>query len=228
MQLGQTLAGLTLQSDGLELRQALLDRADMDAAIAAVARASSPASGIRRADEKYPALAAIARNIRVRQLAEHLLGDRPRFIRAIWFDKTPDKNWSVSWHQDKTIVASRRVERPDWGPWTFKDRRLHVQPPQDVLDAVVTIRLHFDPATHTNGCLQVLAGSHRHGTLTPEQIQTYVRTGQPIACIADAGDAIAMRPLVLHASHRTTVPSHRRILHLEFGSDRVFQTYHWL
>jgi ectoine hydroxylase-related dioxygenase (phytanoyl-CoA dioxygenase family) len=37
-------------------------------------------------------------------------------------------------------------------------------------------------------------------------------------CIAAAGDALLMRPLLLHASSRSTSPNNRRVLHIEYAA----------
>ena len=56
-------------------------------------------------------------------VGEVLRGDS-HLVRAIFFDKTPEKNWFVSWHQDKTVALNRRVEMEGWGPWSSKGRCL--------------------------------------------------------------------------------------------------------
>ncbi|MEO1132549.1 MAG: phytanoyl-CoA dioxygenase family protein [Cyanobacteria bacterium J06639_1] len=225
-----SLAELTFRDDGLELRRSLLSPSDIKTAIAALTRFSTtlPAHGIRNADVKIPEIAWIARGDRVLTYAETLLGNRPRLVRAIAFDKTPARNWAVTWHQDKTIATRQQAELSGWEPWTVKDGTLHVQPPRFVLDAMATLRIHLDPADLENGCLQAIAGSHVKGILSPEAIARSTRKSRPIACVADAGDAIAMRPLTLHASRKATRPSHRRVLHLEYGSDRVFQPFEFI
>ena len=36
--------------------------------------------------------------------------------RAILFDKTPDSNWKVPWHQDVAIAVAARHDEPGFGP----------------------------------------------------------------------------------------------------------------
>jgi hypothetical protein len=38
-----------------------------------------------------------------------------------------------------------------------------------------------------------------------------------VSCAVEAGDALLMRPLLLHASSRSTRATHRRVLHLEYA-----------
>jgi hypothetical protein len=41
-------------------------------------------------------------------------------VRAILFDKSADQNWSLGWHQDRTIVVRRRIDMDGFGPWSIK------------------------------------------------------------------------------------------------------------
>jgi ectoine hydroxylase-related dioxygenase (phytanoyl-CoA dioxygenase family) len=38
-------------------------------------------------------------------------------------------------------------------------------------------------------------------------------------CCLHAGDALVMRPLLLHASSPSRKPDHRRVIHLEFAAE---------
>jgi hypothetical protein len=49
----------------------------------------------------------------------HMPGD-PRPVRAILFNKSPDANWLVGWHQDLTIAVRERRDVPGYGPWSIK------------------------------------------------------------------------------------------------------------
>jgi len=81
-----------------------------------------------------PHIAALAAAPALRQFAAVVLGNSCFTVRALFFDKTPDANWKVVWHQDLTIAAQQRVDVPGYGPWTEKGGVPHVQPPIDVLE----------------------------------------------------------------------------------------------
>lgn len=49
--------------------------------------------------------------------AKNYLSGEPEVVRVIVFDKTPDKNWLVTWHQDKTISVSDKKEIEGYAPW---------------------------------------------------------------------------------------------------------------
>jgi ectoine hydroxylase-related dioxygenase (phytanoyl-CoA dioxygenase family) len=113
-----------------------------------------------------------------------------RPVRSILFDKTPDQNWAVSWHQDLTIALERRVDVPGYGPWSVKDGVVHAQGPVELLEKMVTVRIHLDDTPAENGALRVIPGSHRHGRLSDEAAEELARQPEAI-CTANAGDASA-------------------------------------
>ncbi|MBW8302999.1 MAG: phytanoyl-CoA dioxygenase family protein, partial [Brevundimonas sp.] len=84
-------------------------------------------------------------------------------VRAVMFDKSPAANWSVAWHQDRTVPVRERREVEGFGPWSLKDGVPHVAPPIDVLARMVTLRLHLDEVDADNAPLRVAIGSHRLG-----------------------------------------------------------------
>jgi hypothetical protein len=42
---------------------------------------------------------------RIGRLAQNFLGQSSRAVRAVMFDKSPDANWALGWHQDRTIAV---------------------------------------------------------------------------------------------------------------------------
>ncbi len=172
---------------------------------------------LRNALVVAPSLRTIAESDSVRELAINALEADDAFAtRAIVFDKNPDANWRVRWHQDTSIAVESRIELPGFGPWSEKAGVLHVRPPADVLAHMITVRLGLDDCSNEDGPLLVLPGSHNRGFLDSGQIETLRRAVEPVACTGNAGDAVLMRPLLLHASSQATRPTHRRVLHLEF------------
>jgi hypothetical protein len=133
-------------------------------------------------------------------------------VRSILFDKRPGANWNVAWPQDLTITVRERREAEGFGPWSTKDGTPHVQAPAALLERMLTLRLHLDDTGSANGALRVYPGSHRHGRLDPPF------QGEEVLCEARAGDALLMRPLLLHASSKSTDAARlRRVIHIEFA-----------
>ncbi len=173
--------------------------------------------GIRNAEKKFDCIAKLANSEKIIAQARSILGAEPQLVRAIFFDKNPEKNWLVSWHQDKTVSVNKKHYIDGWGPWSIKDNTHHVQPNESVLNDMVTFRIHLDDSNADNGCLKVIANSHLHGVLKQADIDALVEESEFIECEANAGDMLIMRPLILHASSKAINPSHRRVIHLEFS-----------
>jgi len=174
-----------------------------------------------------PEVTALAHSDRLLNLIRPHLPAEPQPVRAIYFDKSAEANWGVPWHQDLTIALRARAEAAGFGPWSTKEGIPHVQPPAELLARMLTLRLHLDNTDESNGSLRVLPGSHRQGRLTSARIQE-LRAQQPdFLCAAATGDALLMRPLLLHASGRSTSPRHRRILHLEYAGFTLPEGLEW-
>jgi ectoine hydroxylase-related dioxygenase (phytanoyl-CoA dioxygenase family) len=134
------------------------------------------------------------------------------------FDKIPDANWKVPWHQDVTIAVQDKVEVEGFGPWSMKSDVVHVQPPAYVLERILSVRLHLDTCGEADGALRVVPGSHRQGRIPEEQIPTVRQSSCEHVCALEVGGALLMRPLLLHASSPSHVPEHRRVVHLDFAA----------
>ena len=168
----------------------------------------------------------LAHSEAVRALVAPVLGDRFFPVRGILFDKIPDANWRVPWHQDETIAVQERVEAEGFGPWSMKADVLHVQPPAEVLEHMVSVRLHLDNCGEENGALRVIPGSHLHGRIPEDEIQA-MRETHEFVCVVGVGGALLMRPLLLHASSPSRVPGHRRVVHLDFASVQLPNGMRW-
>jgi ectoine hydroxylase-related dioxygenase (phytanoyl-CoA dioxygenase family) len=174
-----------------------------------------------------PTVRKLAQSPQVRQLVEPILGRQCFAVRGILFDKTPDANWKVVWHQDLTIAVEKRLDTAGYGPWSKKAGVVHVQPPIDVFEGMLTVRLHLDHCGAHNGPLRVLPGSHRFGRFTSAQIQEQ-RTVEPeLVCSVSRGGVLLMRPLILHASSPATEPAHRRVVHLEWAAKELPNGLKW-
>jgi hypothetical protein len=185
-----------------------------------------PGAG-RRGLLSVPAVATLARSDHLLKLARPHSPSEPMPVRAIYFDKSAEGNWLVPWHQDLTLAVRRRGEVPGFGPWSVKDGVPHVQPPVELLEQMLAVRIHLDDADETNGALRVLPGSHRLGRLSAERIQELRANEAEYLCAARAGDALLMRPLLLHASSRSTSERHRRVLHIEYAAFSLPAELQW-
>lgn len=174
--------------------------------------------GLRDALSRVPAVRRCACDPRILGLAESVLGAGARPVKGIVFDKTPVANWKVPWHQDLTICVRQRIDVEGFGPWSEKEGILHVQPPVEVLERIVALRIHLDDAGPDNGALRVLPGTHRSGRLGEVEIERLRGEVPEAVCGVRAGGVMLMRPLLLHASSSCDRPAHRRVLHIEYSA----------
>lgn len=200
----------------------LADHARITSLIGAIE--TGPVSRVKREGQTYgarnllrlPDVRAFATSPEIASHLLPLLGRDFLPVRGIFFDKTRTANWPVLWHQDLSVAVCKHRESAGWTNWSVKRGVPHAQPPPEILDRMVTVRLHLDDCPAENGALRVIGGSHRMGVLTREKITAVTsQSGETIT--AKPGDALFMRPLLLHASASSRMPGHRRVLHLEFA-----------
>jgi ectoine hydroxylase-related dioxygenase (phytanoyl-CoA dioxygenase family) len=139
-------------------------------------------------------------------------------IQAIAFDKTPATNWKVAWHQDLMFPFAAAASARGFDLPTRKDGVDFARPPRAVLEELLAVRLHLDPCGATNGPLRVSPGSHREGLIPSSACGEMAARGGEVACLAEQGEAVLMRPLLLHASSQATLPARRRVLHFVYHS----------
>ncbi|MFH0129664.1 phytanoyl-CoA dioxygenase family protein [Variovorax sp. VaC1] len=177
--------------------------------------ALGPAAGSRNLLAQ-PQCREMANHLKVQLVDMNLLDASSVAVQCTLFDKTAERNWLVALHQDTSIPAS--------GPGTpavVKEGEPYVQPPVDVLQSLLAVRVHLDDCGADAGPLRVVPGSHHAGRLDDTQAQaTRADRGEAI-CTAARGDALLMRPLLLHASSRARSPVRRRVLHFLFGPERL-------
>lgn len=209
------------RKDGFEIIPKVLTHADCESLINAIEVAAPPkatkAAGVRNLLRSCTAVKQLARSTRLLRLLRAHCDSEPFPVRAIYFDKTPESNWGAAWHQDLLIAVKERRNGPGYGPWSVKSGVIHVQPPQEVLEAMLTLRLHLDAGDESNGALQVLPGSHHEGILDDAIIERW-KQKPSVLCTVNRGDVLLMRPLLLHASSKASRPLHRRVLHIEYGT----------
>lgn len=111
-----------------------------------------------------------------------------RLVRILVFDNTPETNWGVPRHQDRTIAVKRRAEVDGFGPWSVKASVQHVARPQALLEAMFSLRLHRDYCGPENGPLKIIPGSHRLGRLPVSDVFDFGAREPATTCIAAAGD----------------------------------------
>src|SRR5215469_2381361 len=148
-------------------------------------------------------------------------------VQCTLFAKSPEHNWLVALHQDLAVPVRERVESSESRGWSEKDGMLFVQPRLTVLEQLVAVRLHLDDCTAENGAVRVVPGSHRFGRLAAPQAQELRSSTGEIVCTVRTGGVLLMRPLLLHASSKSTIETPRRVLHFVFGPPRLPDGLTW-
>jgi ectoine hydroxylase-related dioxygenase (phytanoyl-CoA dioxygenase family) len=216
--------GSNFERDGFDVAPALLPDPDVDALLAALAENPLIRSraGIRHAMQN-PAVAELARDSRICGLANSLLRGQAIPYRATLFDKSPDSNWLVVWHQDTALPRREEKPSPGWGPWSRKEGVHYAHAPARALCEIVALRLHLDDSTAENGPLRVLPGTHTLGVLSDDALHVLSEQVQPVDCLTAKGGVVAMRPLLVHASSKSKSDRPRRVLHIEYTSTAAFE-----
>lgn len=220
-------AGLTLGNEGAQLFSDLLSRDDLAGLEVALGTQPRDKPGVRISG--IPALSRLLGPAGpVGHVPAFALGSDCLPVRAILFDKSSDRNWSLGWHQDRTIAVKRRVDVAGFGPWTIKSGLIHVEPPFQLLANMVTVRVHLDAVTATNAPLLIAPGSHKRGRIPTTEIADVVRECGVIACLAAAGDVWLYATSILHASDAALKPLHRRVLQVDYARGVLPGGLQWL
>jgi len=209
------------EREGFAITPSLLSSDELATLIVLIEAHVSPEQkrgGVRDIMTRVPELRAVADALALRNIVSQILGSNAIVVRSTLFDKTDGANWKVPWHQDVTIAVRNRIESEGFGPWSTKEGIVHVQPPTEVLQKMVTIRVHLDACPASNGALRVMPGTHRLGRINQNDAPEHVIEADTVCCEAEAGEALVMRPLLLHASSVATTPSHRRVLHFDYAA----------
>jgi len=183
--------------------------------------------GIRDLLNKLTYLRGLVSSKPIRTIVEEILGKKAFPVRSVFFDKVPGANWNVPWHQDTSIAVSKKEKVSGFELWSIKQGIVHVEPPEQYLRNMLTLRIHLDQATTENGVLRILPGTHLKGRLNSKAILNLVETMKPLECEAANGDILLMCPLLLHSSRKALNPSHRRIIHIEFSAMALPEPLDW-
>jgi ectoine hydroxylase-related dioxygenase (phytanoyl-CoA dioxygenase family) len=158
-------------------------------------------------------------------IISEVFGDDFFVVKSIYFDKPSASNWFVAYHQDLTISVDKKLDLLGFGPWTTKQNQFAVQPPLTILQDNFTIRIHLDYTDASNGALKVINQSHLKGIYRPETINWDEET--EIICPVKKGGIMFMKPLLLHASNKTTNQAQRRVIHIEFSRSDLPENLNW-
>lgn len=146
----------------------------------------------------------------------------PAIIKSIYFDKPKKYNWPVNWHQDITINLESKYEDIRFKNYRELTDRVVVQPNIELLESILTFRIHIDFAGKENGGLSVIENSENEGVIRIDQDYLKSNSGRINLIEIEAGGVMIMSPLTIHSSKRTNGDqSRRRVIHLEIIEKEV-------
>lgn len=221
-----------MERDGYELLPGVFSPDELASALAAwervladqaneasvLAGRSGPAYGARNLLRLWPESVELLRAEPLHSRLLSLLGPTAGAVRGLYFDKPPGHSWALPWHKDVSVAVKAHGPSGVFSKPTVKAGVPHVEGPDELLQTMLTVRIHLDPMTPDNGPLRVIPGSHRGDDR------------EPVTLHCNAGDVLLMRPLLTHASghSRDDTPLHRRIVHLECAaSPNLPDGYDW-
>ena len=182
--------------------------------------------GIREFLTNKPQISEKVFSKRLLAIVQKISPDCQKAIKSIYFDKPPNANWIVNWHQDLTINLKNRLEFENFKNWRENSQRIVVQPPIEILENIFTIRIHLDDCSKENGALRVIENSHKKGVIGIKEWMLN-KNGIERICEVKRGGILIMKPLLLHSSRRTENHNNRRVIHIEFTDKELPSGLFW-
>jgi ectoine hydroxylase-related dioxygenase (phytanoyl-CoA dioxygenase family) len=214
------------QRDGFVVIPAVLAESQCDAIATAVSSFASNSPGTRSL-LTHDWCRALVAALRARpSVSVHIPVDHVA-VQCTYFEKSVDNNWLVPVHQDLSIPVRARVDHPALRGWSQKEGSLFVQPPAELLETLVAVRVHLDPCLEEDGPLQFIPGTHTRGRIDAAEASRLRQDGPVVTCAVERGGALVMRPLALHTSSKATGTSRRRVLHFVFGPPELPHGLQW-
>ncbi len=217
-----------LNQDGFHIARGVLNRDALDQ----VCRGADESGTADKPNKRNllsdsQVVADISLDDRMTSLVQASLGADAFPVRALWFNKSNEENWPVAWHQDLTIAVDKQVNLDGFSNWTEKQGVTHVEPPVEILESMLTIRMSIDPSDASNGGLHVLPGSHKLGRVLSSELSSMTERFTPACPQMNAGDVLIMHPLLIHSSPRSQSESNRRVLHIEYCNQELPEGLNW-
>ncbi|WP_394805390.1 phytanoyl-CoA dioxygenase family protein [Kordiimonas aestuarii] len=115
----------------------------------------------------------------------------------------------------------------DYETWTHKNGTPHVEPPIELLESMVTLKIYLDECSKESGPLRIALDSHRLGRISNTEAAATAASLPQLDCEADAGDVWGLSTPILHSSQRSEVSGPRRILHVDFAATELPAPLAW-
>lgn len=145
---------------------------------------------------------ALARDARILNVVEQLIGPNIQLYYSMFMMKPPHEGFTAPWHQDLSFFNHKEAD-------------------------ILACQVYLDDATLENGCLRIVPGSHQTGLFNHYkgshftgivQGDTSAFDAQEVVLPVKAGSAVLWHSLTLHSSHANTSDRPRRAIVFEYKS----------
>lgn len=151
----------------------------------------------------------------------------PKAVRLLSFDKNNTMNWAIPWHQDRVIAVKDKADLGGYKNWSNKSGLWHCEPPINVLEQMLFVRLHLDETTHDNGPMEIIPLSHKHGVIPATEAESVANGSNTHVCTANRGDMLIMNMLTLHRSRPSLTNDPRRTLRIDYANFDLPSPLEW-
>ena len=107
-------------------------------------RKSKNLFAIRQFLKEIPSIGNSLFNNNLKNVLKTLFNESHFVVKSIYFDKPEESNWFVSYHQDLTISVDKKLDIEGFSNWTNKENQFSVQPREEILKSIFTVRIHLD------------------------------------------------------------------------------------
>jgi len=149
-------------------------------------------------------------------------------VRLVTFDKSPNTNWGLPWHQDRVIALNRKHEVDGFSNWSKKAEIWHCEPPVKLLEKMLFVRLHLDETTIENGAMEIALKSHLSGLVPGTLTKEVVNSCDTEVTNASPGDVLVLAMLTLHRSLPSATVSRRRVLRIDYCAEELPSPLSWV
>ena len=216
----------TLKNDGFKIINGIYSETEVTAILQFLEKKQVARQfGVRAFLKSNPELNALIFNKNLLRTIANI-SKKAQIIKSIYFDKPPNANWIVNWHQDLTINVTGKIEVEGFKNWRVLKDRTVVQPPLAILENIFTVRIHLDKCTKENGALRVLKNTHQNGVIEVKNGVQYLQK-EEVVCQVEKGGILLIKPLILHSSRRTENDKNRRVIHIEFCDMKLPRGLNW-
>jgi ectoine hydroxylase-related dioxygenase (phytanoyl-CoA dioxygenase family) len=88
-------------------------------------------------------------------------------------------------------------------------------------------RIHLDPADEECGCLQLALGTHTGGKVAAADAEAIANTSPIENCIAQRGDVLFAKALILHRSSPSRTNAGRRAIRIDYCAEGLPSPLEW-